>query len=77
MIQTSQPMPSVSTYTDPEVNTDGSVDVYFGPQAPAGKERNWIETIPGRGWTLILRIYGPLEPFFDQTWKPDDVVLEK
>ena len=39
----------------------GSVDVYFGPKAPAGKESNWIQTMPGKGWNTILRLYGPLE----------------
>ena len=52
------------------VNTDGSVDVYFGPQAPAGKEPNWIQTVPGKGWNTLLRLYGPLEPWFNKTWRP-------
>ena len=77
MIQTSQPMPSISTYTNPEVNADGSIDLYFGPKAPAGKEKNWIETIPGKGWTGIFRLYGPLEPFFEQTWRLNDIELVK
>jgi len=77
MIQAGRPMPAVSSYTGPAINADGSVDLYFGPQAPAGKEKNWIETIPGRGWTAISRLYGPLEPFFDQSWKLNDVELVK
>jgi hypothetical protein len=44
------------------VNNDGSVEVYFGPKAPAGKGNNWVQTIPGKGWFMILRLYGPLEP---------------
>jgi hypothetical protein len=75
MLQTSQPMPSISSYTNPEVNADGSVDIYFGPKAPAGKEKNWIETVPDKGWTMIFRIYGPLEPFYKQTWKLNDIKL--
>ena len=43
------------------------------PQAPAGKEHNWIETIPGKGWFLILRHYSPLQPFFDKTWRPSEI----
>jgi len=54
------------------VNADGSLDVFFGPKAPKGKEKNWIETIPGKGWTMIFRLYGPLEPFFDKSWKLND-----
>jgi hypothetical protein len=41
------------------------VDVYFGPQAPTGKESNWVQTWPGKGWNVILRLYGPLQPWFD------------
>jgi hypothetical protein len=72
-LQNSQPFPSVSMYSNPEVNEDGSVDVYFGPKTPAGKEKNWIETVRGKGWFPIFRFYGPLEPFYDQSWKLNDV----
>jgi hypothetical protein len=68
------PKPSVSLFDHPDVNADGSVDVYFGPEAPEGKEKNWVKTLPGQGWFTYIRIYGPLEPFFEQTWKPDDIV---
>ena len=49
-----------------KANADGSVDVYFGPKAPAGQESNWVQTIPGKSWFTILRLYGPLEPWFPQ-----------
>jgi hypothetical protein len=52
-------------------------DIYFGPKPPAGKESNWIQTVPGRGWFTILRLYGPVEPWFDKTWRPGDIVLVK
>jgi hypothetical protein len=55
------------------VNPDGTIDVHFGPAAPAGKESNWVETDPKKGWTAIFRLYGPLEPFFDQSWKLSDL----
>ncbi len=58
-------------------NPDGSVDVYFGPKAPAGKESNWIQTVPGKGWFTILRLYGALEPWFDKTWRPGEIELVK
>jgi hypothetical protein len=74
LLQNGQPKPSVSTYDKPIFNEDGSIDIYFGPEAPEGFERNWIKTIPGEGWFTYLRLYGPLESYFDQTWKPDDVV---
>jgi len=47
------------------VNPDGSVDVYFGPKPPTGKEANWVRTIPGKGWNTLLRLYSPLEPWFN------------
>ncbi|TAJ14335.1 DUF1254 domain-containing protein [Marinilabiliaceae bacterium JC017] len=75
LLQNDQPKPSVSTYDEPVVNEDGSIDLYFGPdKAPEGFEKNWVKTIPGEGWFLYIRLYGPLESFFDQTWKPDDIV---
>ncbi len=49
-----------------------SVDLYFGPKAPAGKEKQWIKTIPGKGWFAYIRIYGPKEEAFNGTWKPSD-----
>jgi hypothetical protein len=74
MLQTDQQYPSVSSQQkDLQVNADGSVDVWFGPKAPAGKEGNWVQTIPGKAWFMILRLYGPLEPWFNQTWRPDDI----
>ena len=42
--------------------------------AREGKEKNWIKTLPGEGWSILIRLYGPLEPYFEQTWKPDDIV---
>jgi len=77
MLQTDQQFPSVSSQTKGLlVNADGSVDVYFGPKSPAGKEKNWIQTIPGKGWNTILRLYGPLEPWFDKTWRPGEIELQ-
>jgi hypothetical protein len=49
-----------------------SIDLYFGPQPPAGQERRWIQTIPGKGWFAYFRIYGPEGPAFDGRWKPGD-----
>ena len=58
-------------------NVDGSVDLHFGPKVPAGREKNWIETVPGKGWFVLLRLYGPLEPWFDKSWQPGDIELVK
>lgn len=74
MLQTDQRLPMVSSQTQGlAVNADTSVDVYFGPEPPAGKEHNWAQTIPGKGWYAALRLYGPLEPWFDQTWRPGEI----
>ena len=71
MLQTDQQFPSVSSQKKGVVvNPDTSVDIYFGPTPPAGKESNWVPTWPGKGWNVILRLYGPEQAFFDKTWRP-------
>ena len=76
MLQTDQRFPGVdSNKKGLKQNADGSFDVYFGPNAPKGQENNWIQTDPNKGWNTILRLYGPLEPFYDKTWKPGDPEL--
>jgi hypothetical protein len=76
MLQTDQRFPSISSQKKGViVNPDTSVEVWFGPTAPAGNEANWVQTVPGKGWFIILRLYGPLEPWFDKTWKPGEVEL--
>jgi len=79
MLQTPETFyPSLSSAANnPEVNADDSVTVYFGPEAPEGKENNWIQTVPGKGWFAILRLYGPLESWFDKTWQPGEIEPEK
>lgn len=77
-LQTAQPFPSKNNKRDKLiVNADGSVDLYFGPKAPAGKESNWTQTVPGKGWFTYFRLYGPLEPWFDKTWRLGEIELVK
>ena len=72
-LQTSQPYPSKNSRRDALlINPDGSVDLYFGPSAPDGQQANWTRTVPGKGWFIVLRLYGPLEPWFDKTWRPGE-----
>jgi hypothetical protein len=72
-LQTDVPFPSVGSQKKGlAINADTSVDVYFGPKAPAGKESNWVQTVPGKGFNTLFRLYGPLEPWFDKTWKPGE-----
>jgi len=56
-----------------ERNADGSFELYFGPTAPERMESNWIETRPGKSWFPVFRLYGPLEPWFDQTWRLNEL----
>ncbi|MBT3770447.1 MAG: DUF1254 domain-containing protein [Acidiferrobacteraceae bacterium] len=58
-----------------KANDDGSFTVWFGPKAPAGKEGNWVQTEPNTSYSCLLRLYSPLEPWFDKTWKPGDFEL--
>jgi hypothetical protein len=75
-LQTDDPYPSVSSQTGTvEANDDGSVDLWFGPEAPEGMENNWIQTVPGKGWFTVLRLYGPGESWFDKTWRPGAIEL--
>lgn len=76
LLQTDQRYPSVGSQKKGIIyNPDNSVDVWFGPVAPPGKEANWIQTIPGKGLWVSLRLYGPLEPWFDKTWRPGEIEL--
>jgi hypothetical protein len=73
ILRSGQPFPSVSTYTGPGANADGSIDIEFGPDAPTGaghNPKNWIQTPPGKGWFMLFRFYGPLDPFFDKYGRP-------
>jgi len=67
-----QPFPSINTMDKPVTNSDGSTDIYFGPSSP-GEGKNWLKTLPDKGFFVILRLYGPTKAFFDQTWKPSDI----
>jgi hypothetical protein len=70
-----QPFPSLSSFDKPAANSDGATDIYFGPSAPKGSGKNWLRTVPGKGYFVIFRLYGPTQPYFDKTWKLPD--LEK
>ena len=78
MLQTSQAFPTVGSQNKAiQKNADGSYDIYFGPKAPAGKEGNWLQTVSGKSWFTILRMYGPLEPWISKTWRPSEIELVK
>jgi hypothetical protein len=76
MLQTDQRFPGLdNNKAGLKQNPDGSYDIYFAPEPPSGWENNWIQTVPGKGWNVILRLYGPLQTFYDKSWKPGDPEL--
>ena len=73
-----QPFPSYNSEKHKDVytkNADGSVDIYIGPNAPEGKEANWLQTVPGKGWFTLLRVYSPTEAWFEGKWLPGEFEL--
>merc|ERR1711920_1070881 len=75
MLQTSQPYPSKNSERNQDLvkESDGSTVVWFGPTAPEGREANWIQTVPGKAWFVCLRLYGPLQAWFEKTWRPGEI----
>ncbi|MEM7437441.1 MAG: DUF1214 domain-containing protein, partial [Myxococcota bacterium] len=70
------PRPSVVSSSPGLVqNLDGSTTIYFGPEPPAGREGNWIQTVRGKGWFLVLRLGGPLKAWFSGQWRPGEAIL--
>jgi hypothetical protein len=68
-----QPFPSLGKLNNPKQNADSSTTLYIGPRAPTGEEKNWLATVPGRGFFTILRLYGPSQPALDGSWVPGDL----
>jgi hypothetical protein len=80
MLDTAQRYPRAGSqgYPSPEAepDADGSTTVYFSPEQPEGVGRgNWIQSVPGKGWFVLLRFYGPLEPFFDKSWQVGEIEM--
>jgi hypothetical protein len=74
LLQTDQRFPTLGSQNKGlEKNADGSYDIYFAPKVPQGKEDNWLQTVPGKSWFAILRMYGPLEPWINKTWRPSEI----
>ena len=77
-LQTDQKFPTVGSQTEGlKMNDDGSYDIYLAPEAPAGFEKNWLQTIPGKSWFVGFRMYGPLEAWIDKSWRPSEIELVK
>lgn len=62
-----------SNNTAVQKRPDGSVEVYFGPIPPTGKESNWVPTKSGRRFEVLFRLYGPQPPLFEKSWKLPDI----
>ncbi len=74
MLQTDQRFPGTGSQKPGlTVNPDASVEVHFGPEPLSDGEANWVQTVPGKGWFAVLRLYGPLEPWFGRTWQPGEI----
>ncbi|EJG1689669.1 DUF1254 domain-containing protein [Vibrio parahaemolyticus] len=69
--------PDISSRKNLKVNSDGSIDVYYGPKPVKGYENNWVQTNPGEGWFTYFRFYGPTEKMFDKSWTMGDIELVK
>ena len=67
------PKTEVNSYQDLQKSRDESVDIFFGPKAPSGKESNWIYTAPGKQWVAFFRFYGPEPAIHDKTWVLNDI----
>ena len=72
LIDNEQKRAAQSSRQDLIKNADGSIDLYYGPTAPKGKEKNWVQTIPGQGWWVYLRFYAPTKAYFDKSWSMGD-----
>jgi hypothetical protein len=77
MLSNSRNDSAVSSYDKLKTNADGSVELYFGPDAPAGMESNWVQTVSGQGFYPMMRFYSPKAGLFDGTWKLPDIELMK
>jgi hypothetical protein len=80
MLDTPQRYPRAGSQGFPspaaEADADGSTTIYFGPSQPEGVKRgNWIQTVPGKGWFMLLRFYSPLQSFFTKEWRPSELTL--
>jgi hypothetical protein len=68
-----QDYPSLNGMNDLDMNDDGSITLFVGPEPPTGA-KNWLKTVPGRGWFSLFRFYGPKQEFFDQAYRPGNFV---
>lgn len=76
MLETDQKLAGIdSNHPQLKTDADGATTIWFGPTPPEGHEGNWVQTWPDKAWQVILRLYAPLDPWFDKSWKPGDLEL--
>jgi hypothetical protein len=73
LIDNEQKRSAQSSRQDLIKSVDGSIDLFYGPTPPKGKEKNWVQTIPGQGWWVYLRFYAPTKAYFDKSWSMGDL----
>jgi hypothetical protein len=77
-LQTDQRLPEITSADSMSTSAryrPKAQENHIGPKAPKGKEANWLQTVPNKGWFCLLRLYSPTEAWFDKTWKPGDPEL--
>ena len=75
-LQTDQQFPTLGSQDEGlTTNADGSCDIYFAPEAPEGRKSNWLQSVPGKSWFIAFRVYGPEQPWIDQSWRPGEIEL--
>ena len=73
IIKNKQEKADLSSRQDLAINADGSIDLYFGPTAPKGKEKNWVQTEARRGWFPYFRLYSPKKEAIERKWVLADI----
>lgn len=76
LLRTDQRFPTKASWHVPDefiYNENGSLDLYFGPKPPEGMEPNWIQTVNGKAWFCLLRLYSPLMAWYEKTWRPGEI----
>ncbi len=78
LLRTGQEFSAISSYSkNLKPNKDGSYDIYLSPTAPKGFENNWVQTVKGKSWNTVFRLYGPLEGWYDRSWQISDPIVVK
>ncbi len=69
LVDNKQEIAGLNSRMDLVKNSDGSVDLFFGPEAPPKNKQNWIPTVQGKGWFAFFRLFAPTQNYFDKTWQ--------